>query len=74
MKVLVTGATGFLGFKVCEVLKKNFCNVIGTGRNEIKGKELEKKDISFIKADLSDIKEMASVVENVDHIIHLSAC
>ena len=70
MKILVTGATGFLGFRVCEILKKDFSHILGTGRNKEKGKELQKKKISFLAADLCDVEQMENLIEGVDHIIH----
>ena len=70
MKVLVTGATGFLGQRTCEILKKDFNHLSGLGRNEKKGRELLNKGVHFLKADLTDYKKMESIVNGFDHIVH----
>ena len=41
LKVLLTGATGFLGKYIVEELKNNSYEVIGFARNEKIGKELD---------------------------------
>tara|TARA_Y100001970_G_scaffold225559_1_gene278539 strand:- start:813 stop:1790 length:978 start_codon:yes stop_codon:yes gene_type:complete len=70
MKVLVTGATGFLGLRTCEILKKDFNHLIGLGRNEKKGRELLNRGIPFLKADLTDYEKMENIVKDFDHIVH----
>ena len=70
MKILVTGATGFLGLRTCEILKKDFKHLIGLGRNEKKGKKLLNLGITFLKADLTDYEKMENIVKDVDHIVH----
>ena len=42
MKVLVTGATGFLGKYIIDELMENGYEIIAMGRNEEIGKSLEK--------------------------------
>ena len=51
MKVLVTGATGFLGEYIVKELSEKGYKVIAFGRNEEKGRDLSRRYIhtSFIK-------------------------
>ncbi|MDC0254866.1 NAD(P)-dependent oxidoreductase [Bacteriovoracales bacterium] len=70
MNILVTGATGFLGFRLCQTLKeKGYC-VFGAGRNEKKGELLLKEGISFLKFDLRNKNAVSKAVEGKDVVIH----
>ena len=46
-KILVTGATGFLGKYLAPDLKKRGWEVLDLGRNEKAGTELSKKCVTF---------------------------
>lgn len=71
MRVLATGATGFLGKYLVEELKNNGYEVIAQGRNEKRLNELkEQYDIETLCADLSEI---ATKELKVDYVIHAAA-
>ena len=48
MKVLVTGATGFLGFRTCELLREKGWKITASGRNLEKGKLLQDAGFEFM--------------------------
>lgn len=76
MKVLVTGATGFLGKYIIEELKlseKYNYEIIAFGRNEKKGKNLEGDGVKFIKGDFIDINDLSKISDNLDYVIHAGA-
>lgn len=73
VRVLVTGATGFLGKRCCEILKEKGMQITATGRNLKKGKELEDKGFRFIAADLRKAPELGALVDNYDTIVHCAA-
>lgn len=75
MKIIVTGATGFLGNRICEMLSESSnYEIIALGRNVQKGKILTKLGCDFRKVDLQD-KQMLqqSIDEDVVGIIHSAA-
>ena len=57
MKILVTGATGFLGKYVIDELLAHDYSIVAFGRNEKIGNALEGERVQFIKGDLSSIEE-----------------
>jgi len=63
MKILVTGADGFLGKKLCTILNKN--EIIGTSR----------KDANLLHLDVTDDKNVASIIEKIkpEIIVHAAA-
>ena len=71
-KVLVTGATGFLGSTLCYYLKNKGFYVIATGRNKQKGNELKAQGFEFIQADLSKDK-LEDKFSNMDFVVHCAA-
>jgi UDP-glucuronate 4-epimerase len=86
MKVLVTGAAGFIGFHVCHRLAASQkCEVLGVDNLnayaslELKRArlvELEKQDgFRFVQADFADAPAFAGLQENFrpDYIVHLGA-
>lgn len=70
MKILVTGATGFLGRHVCEELMVQGHNVFGLGRNIEIGAKLKEKGVNFVAGNLEDSKLIQSLVSNVNAVIH----
>lgn len=68
MKVIVTGATGFLGQRVCQKLKDRGYTVIALGRNQEIGNQL---GVPFISLDLRNKVEQASLEGDV--VIHCAA-
>ena len=72
-KVLVTGATGFLGSYVLKELKGKY-DIISVGRNEDKliGMKKENNELECIRADLSDIKAV-SEFPKADIVVHSAA-
>jgi len=73
MKVLVTGATGFLGLKVAQRLSSMGFDVTGTGRNEKMGEELSQNAIRFVPCTLENRDFILALCQGQDYVIHCGA-
>lgn len=86
MKVLVTGAAGFIGYHVCQkLLESKRCEVLGVDNlHEATSTELKQArlarlegqaDFRFIKADLADPKVADGLWSHFgpDYVVHLAA-
>ncbi|MDB4609040.1 SDR family oxidoreductase [Flavobacteriaceae bacterium] len=78
MKILITGAAGFIGANLCEYMLEKGYTVIGldnfsTGHaynlNEFK----EHPKFSFIEGDIRDFDSCLKATEGVDYVIHQAA-
>lgn len=75
-KILVTGATGFIGNYVIGALQKNGCQIIATSSNEVKAKQ--KNWFNKVKYIPFDLKHFDNTInyqkyfDNPDAIIHLA--
>ena len=58
MKVLLTGATGFLGKYVIDELKNNSYQVVAFGRNEKIGHTLIDENVEFYKGDIDNLDDL----------------
>lgn len=75
MKVLVTGATGFIGNYVVSELLANGHDVVASGRNEQKAKRFDwYSKVEFVPCDLSanDNIDLAAYFSYPDNVIHLA--
>ena len=59
-KLLVTGASGFLGWNICNIAKKDW-NIYGTACSH----PIEIDGVNIIKADLTDFKELKKLFREV---------
>lgn len=75
MKILLTGATGGLGFRTLERLIENpkIEKVIATGRVIRPTHFVENSKINYLLGDLENADFVAELVEKVDYIIHAAA-
>jgi nucleoside-diphosphate-sugar epimerase len=75
MKLLVTGATGFLGFRVIEQLatESEVSSIIATGREIRKHHHFIHPKVIYKLGDLCDQKLVQELVKDVDHIVHAAA-
>ncbi|PHI06895.1 NAD-dependent epimerase/dehydratase family protein [Fusobacterium polymorphum] len=73
MKVLLTGATGFLGKYVIDELKNNSYQVVAFGRNEKIGKALIDKNVEFFKGDIDNLDDLFKASQDCLAIIHAAA-
>lgn len=70
-KVLVTGATGFIGQRLAEVLAtQEKAMVMGAGRNLLKAENLKAFGIELISLDLTDANEMNKALSGVSYVFH----
>ena len=72
-KILVTGATGFLGKYLVEELVKDGYSVSALGRNEQAGAQLKKIGAVFCKGDFTNKSECDKYFKNIDCVIHAGA-
>ncbi|MGY5878973.1 MAG: NAD-dependent epimerase/dehydratase family protein [Candidatus Thorarchaeota archaeon] len=72
MKVLVTGATGFLGGKTIELILKEGHEVVALVRSTSNREGLP-KNIEVREADLFDEVSLEKAVQGVDAVIHFAA-
>ncbi|MFW9927316.1 MAG: NAD-dependent epimerase/dehydratase family protein [Candidatus Thorarchaeota archaeon] len=72
MKILVTGATGFLGGRVLSRLLEDEHKVIALVRSTSNNEGLP-KNIEIKEADLFDISSLEKVVQGVDAVFHFAA-
>ena len=71
-KVLVTGATGHLGFNLCLELKKNY-DVFAFCRKNSNTKKLKKNHINIIYGDVTKFNDFYSASIGKNYIIHAAA-
>ncbi len=73
MRVLVTGATGFLGGYVVEELRIHGHEVIAAARNGSDTSRLERSGIAKRPFDLAQPEGMTEAVRGMDAVVHLAA-
>ncbi|MEM2136918.1 MAG: NAD(P)-dependent oxidoreductase [Candidatus Methanomethylicia archaeon] len=73
MKVLVTGASGFLGGYVIKRLMERGYNVRGTIRTPGKERKLADMNIETVHMDLLKPENFSTILKGMDAIIHLAA-
>ncbi len=73
MKVLITGATGFLGGALARHLHAQSADVTALGRNPIVGQQLEQDGIRFLRADLADKEAITAACAEQDLVFHCGA-
>ena len=77
-KWVVTGASGFIGSNIVEILLDNNQSVVGVD-NHSTGKEsnilnfLENDNFTFINNDLSSIEEIKLIIDSQDFMLHQAA-
>ena len=72
-KVLVTGATGFLGKYVVEELVEHGYQVRAFGRNSKVGRSLENTSVSFFQGDLTNADDVTEACKEMDLVVHAGA-
>jgi nucleoside-diphosphate-sugar epimerase len=73
MKMIITGATGFVGRNLAETFQAKGLEVIATGRSMDVGAELVERGISFIPAHIEDPVQVEKVFSPADCVIHCAA-
>jgi dihydroflavonol-4-reductase len=73
LKVLVTGATGFLGGHLIEGLLRRGHEVVAMARQGSDTRLLERLGVEIRRADLGDIASLQSAVKGTDAVVHLAA-
>lgn len=71
MRILITGATGFLGSHLCDRLVKNGHQVNGLVRSQ--GDRLRSIHVEPILGDITDIDSLHSAIHDQDWVIHTAA-
>lgn len=72
-KVLVTGATGFLGKYVVEELVEHGYQVRAFGRNSKVGRSLENSSVSFFQGDLTKVDDVLEACKGMEYVVHAGA-
>jgi nucleoside-diphosphate-sugar epimerase len=70
MKIIITGATGFIGRNLSESLHKEGMKVIAIGRSEYVGKALRETGIEFMLAKIEDQSQIIKTFCPADYVIH----
>lgn len=71
MKILVIGATGYIGSTVAEKLKENGHTVFGLGRSESSIAKLNSMGIRPHKGNLKDPASIISLLPEIDALFHI---
>ena len=70
MRILVTGAGGFVGDALCRRLSASGCHVVGIFREQPAARDwMEARAIG----DLTQVRDFSNVVDGMDAVIHLAA-
>ena len=70
MKVLITGATGFIGSHIADQMKEKGADISCIVRKTSNLRWVENKGFNLVEASLSDMESLKKVVKDVDIIFH----
>ncbi|UQN07119.1 NAD(P)-dependent oxidoreductase [Deinococcus sp. QL22] len=73
MRVLVTGATGFLGGVVARELAASGFEVWGVGRDAVRGQALSADGVRFVPLDLREGTGLRGLIAEADAVVHSAA-
>ena len=73
MKILITGAAGFLGSHLCEKLQILGHEIVGVDNMHGGYKDNVPKAIKFFEYDCCDLNQMNKVMKNIDVVYHCAA-
>lgn len=75
MKVLITGAAGFVGRHLVTYLKTQPVQILGTGRDQKEVNTLKAMDVSALEMDICNLDSIVAGISATrpDYIIHLAA-
>jgi nucleoside-diphosphate-sugar epimerase len=75
MRVVVSGATGFLGGVLCRCLSDAGVDLVGLGRNRERGNRLREMGVGFVAADIGEPPDAALVdsIGGADAFVHAAA-
>jgi 2-alkyl-3-oxoalkanoate reductase len=73
MRLLVTGATGFLGKHLVAALRAEGCQVRGLGRAETACAQLTEMGVEVVRADLRDAAAVAKACKGIEIVQHVGA-
>ena len=74
MRAVVTGASGFLGGRLVQMLSAQGAQVTILARSTSALRHLDGIQIRVVRGDLSDSKALASASQDATHIFHCAAC
>jgi len=67
MRVLVTGSSGFIGTRVCQLLTRSGHDVTGLDRRPARG------SLNSVIGDVLDAQSVSSIMRSVEAVVHLAA-
>lgn len=70
MRVFLTGATGYIGSVVAEVLQREGHSVIGLARSDEAARKLEARGVAVRRGDLRDTGTLAAAAGDAGGVIH----
>ena len=70
---MITGATGFLGGRLVEILRARDLPVIALGRNESEGKRLRTLGAQFIQCSITDESTLRTSIPEGSTVVHSAA-
>jgi nucleoside-diphosphate-sugar epimerase len=70
MKIIITGATGFVGRNLAEALRQDGIHIIALGRSEKVGRSLREGGLKFFSADIRNQRELLRAFSAADCVIH----
>lgn len=78
MKILITGAAGFIGSNLCEHMLEKGHTVVGfdnfaTGHPHNLNAFKAESNFSFIEGDIRDLKTCLKATQNIDYVLHQAA-
>lgn len=73
MKIIITGATGFIGRNLTERLHGDGFQIEAIGRSLEVGDELRKKGIRFQRADIRELTQLTNAFSSADCVTHCAA-
>lgn len=74
MRALVTGASGFLGGRLAQMLASSDAEVIVLARPTSDLSHLAETPVRLVRGDLNDSASLNEAVQGVTHIFHCAAC